>query len=412
MSYEWMIALRYLRARRRQIFISVITLISILGVMVGVAALIVVISVMVGAQEDIKEKILGANSHLTVLSYQGRIENYSEVMKRIKEIPEVVAASPYLESQVMLLYGSQVVGAVIRGVEPDSALKATTIGAQMVSGKLDYLKPGTFAGEENLPGIAIGQDLSALLGAGYGDVVSVISPLGSLSPMGLAPAARRFRVVAVFKFGFYEVDSGFVFISLKEAQSFLHTQDQVDGIEVKLSDLYLANQVGKKIEQELGFPFWARTWMEAHKPLFAALKVEQMAFSIILALIVLVAGLNIISTLVMMVMEKYRDIAILKSMGATDLSVMKIFIFQGLVIGLVGTFLGVISGSFLCWLQETYHIVRINAEVYQFAFLPMKLEWTNVLWISAFAILTSFLSTIYPARQAARMNPAESLRYE
>jgi len=412
MSYEWMIALRYLRARRRQIFISVITLISILGVMVGVAALIVVISVMVGAQEDIKEKILGANSHLTVLSYQGRLENYQDAVKKIEEIPEVVAASPYIESQVMLLSGAQVVGAVIRGVDPDSALKATTIGAQMLSGKLDYLKPGAFAGEEQLPGIAIGQDLSTLLGAGYGDVVSVISPLGALSPMGLAPSARRFRIVAVFKFGFYEVDSGFVFISLQEAQSFLHAPNQADGIEVKLKDLYRANLVAKEIESKLGFPFWARTWIEAHKPLFAALKVEQMAFSIILALILLVAGLNIISTLVMMVMEKYRDIAILKSMGATDRSVMKIFMYQGLVIGIVGTILGVIAGSLLCWLQIRYQIARINPEVYQFAAIPMKLEWQNVAWISAFAILTSFLSTIYPARQAAKMNPAESLRYE
>jgi len=412
MSYEWMIALRYLRARRRQIFISVITLISILGVMVGVAALIVVISVMVGAQEDIKEKILGANSHLTVLSYQGRLENYQDAVKKIEEIPEVVSASPYIESQVMLLSGAQVVGAVIRGVDPDSALKATTIGAQMLSGKLDYLKPGAFAGEEQLPGIAIGQDLSTLLGAGYGDVVSVISPLGALSPMGLAPSARRFRIVAVFKFGFYEVDSGFVFISLQEAQSFLHAPNQADGIEVKLKDLYRANLVAKEIESKLGFPFWARTWIEAHKPLFAALKVEQMAFSIILALILLVAGLNIISTLVMMVMEKYRDIAILKSMGATDRSVMKIFMYQGLVIGIVGTILGVIAGSLLCWLQIRYQIARINPEVYQFAAIPMKLEWQNVAWISAFAILTSFLSTIYPARQAAKMNPAESLRYE
>ncbi len=413
MNYEWMIALRYLRARRRQVFISVITLISILGVMVGVAALIVVLSVMVGAQEDIQEKILGANSHLTVLSYHGRMEKYDELTKQIEQTPEVVAASPYLESQVMLLYGSQVAGALVRGIEPDSALKVTTIGAQMLAGKIDYLKPGAFAGEEQLPGIAIGSDLSNMVGAGYGDVVSVISPLGSLSPMGLAPAAKRFRVAAVFKFGFYEVDSGFVFMDLQEAQNFFHAPGQADGIEVRLKNLYLAEQAGKEIEKKLGFPYWARTWIQAHQPLFAALKMEQLAFSVILALIVLVAGLNIIiSTLVMMVMEKYRDIAILKSMGATDRSVMKIFIFQGLVIGIIGTLLGAILGSVLCWLQIKYHLVRIDQTVYQFAELPMRLRWQNVLGISAFAVLVSFLSTIYPARQAAKMNPAESLRYE
>jgi len=412
MNYEWLIALRYLKAKRRQIFISVISLISILGVMVGVSALIIVISVMTGAQEDIKEKILGANSHITLLSYQGRIENYEELQKKVEQIPEVIGTSPYLESQVILLFGSRVGSAVVRGIDPDSARKVTTIGARMVSGKVDYLKTGGFEGEEQLPGIAIGKDLSSLLGVGYGDIVNVVSPMGALGPMGLAPSARRFRVVAVFEFGFYEVDSGFVFISLAEAQRFLHLGKQVDGIEVKIKDIYLANQVSKRIEKELGFPIWARTWIEAHKPLFAALKIEQMAFSIILGLIVLVAGLNIISTLVMMVMEKYRDIAILKSMGATDLSVMKIFIYQGLLIGIIGTVLGVIAGLVLCWLQIKYQIVRIDPNVYQFAVLPMKVKWGNVLAIAFFAIIISFLSTLYPARRAGKMNPAESLRYE
>lgn len=412
MSYEWLIALRYLKAKRRQIFISVITLISILGVMVGVSALIIVISVMTGAQEDIKEKILGANSHITVLSYQGRIENYEELRNRIEQMPEVLGASPYLESQVILLFGSRVGSAVVRGIDPDSALRVTTIGAQMISGKIDYLKSGAFEGEEQLPGIAIGKDLSSTLGAGYGDIINVVSPMGALGPMGLSPSARRFRVVAVFEFGFYEVDAGFVFISLAEAQKFLHLGKQVDGIEVKIKDIYLANDVSKKIERELGFPIWARTWIEAHKPLFAALKIEQMAFSIILGLIVLVAGLNIISTLVMMVMEKYRDIAILKSMGATDLSVMKIFIYQGLLIGVIGTVLGVIAGLVLCWLQIKYQIVRIDPNVYQFAVLPMKVKLGNVLTIAFFAIIISFLSTLYPARRAGKMNPAESLRYE
>jgi len=414
MSYEWMIALRYLRARRRQVFISVISLISILGVVVGVAALIVVMGVMDGAQEDIKEKILGANSHLTVLSYHGRIEDYKEAAEKIGQVPEVVAASPYLESEVMLLFNSRVGGALIRGIDPDSALKATTIGAQMVSGSLDYLKPGAFKGEEEqLPGIAVGRDLAMNIGAGYGDIVSVVSPTGALGPMGLAPSSRKFRVVAVFSFGFYEVDSGFVFISLEEAQKFLHLGNQADGIEVKLKDLYLADQAGAEIEKRLGgFPYWVRTWTEAHGPLFAALKVEQMAFSIILALIVLVAGLNIISTLVMMVMEKYRDIAILKSMGATDREVMKIFMYQGLVIGVIGTIIGAALGSFLCWLQIKYHLISIDPTVYQFATMPMVLRWQNVLGVSLFAVLISFISTLYPARQAAKMNPAESLRYE
>ena len=289
-----------------------------------------------------------------------------------------------------------------------------SIGAKMISGSLDYLKPGAFSGEgEELPGIAIGRDLSMTIGASYGDIVSVVSPTGSLGPMGLAPSSRRFRVVAVFSFGFYEVDSSFVFVSLEEAQKFLHLSDQADGIEVRVKDLLLADQVGKQIESKLGdFPFWVRTWIEAHGPLFSALKMEQLAFSIILALIVLVAGLNIISTLVMMVMEKYRDIAILKSMGATDREVMKIFMYQGLVIGIIGTALGAALGCFLCWLQIRYQLVHLDPTVYQFATMPMELKAKNVAIISVFAVITSFISTLYPARQAAKMNPAESLRYE
>jgi len=412
MNYEWFIALRYLRARRRQIFISIITLISIIGIMTGVMALIIVLSVMTGAIEDVKGKILGANAHLTVYSYQGTISNYREVIKQIESLPEVVSATPYLESQVMLMFGEQVRGAVIRGVEPESALKTTSIGARMLAGKLEYLKPGVFQDEEGLPGIALGKDLSQTLGAGFGDVITVVSPMGSLSPMGLAPSARRFRVVAIFEFGFYEVDSGFVFIDLAQAQKFFHLGDQVDGIEVKLKDLELAEKVGDKIVNLLGYPFWVRTWIQAHKPLFSALKMEQLAFGIILALIVLVAGLNIISTLVMMVMEKYRDIAILKSMGATDGGVMRIFIYQGLVIGVIGTILGAIAGVVLCWIQIRYQVIHLDPTVYQFASLPMKLSWKNVALVCLFALLTSFVSTLYPARQASKMNPAESLRYE
>ncbi len=415
MRYEFFIGLRYLRARRRQIFISVITLISILGVMVGAAALIIVLSVMVGVQEDFKTKIVGANSHLTVLSYRGLIEDYKGVEKKIEGVGGVVGVTPYLESQAMLVSGSRVVGVVIRGIDPGTAEKVTTIGEQILAGSISNLKPRELsapAGEENLPGIAIGRDLSLSLGTMYGDVISMVSPMGSLGPMGMTPSVRKFRVVAVFQFGFYEVDSAFAFMHLEEAQRFLHTADRVHGIEVKLEDLYRANEVAHEIERAVGFPLWCRTWIEAHKPLFAALKIERVAFAIVLALIMLVAGLNIISTLVMVVMEKYRDIAILKSMGATDTGIMRIFMTQGVFIGVVGTVLGVILGLLACWLQIHYQIVQIDPNVYQFSVMPMKVEWEYVLGTAIFTLLTSFLATIYPARQAARMNPAESLRYE
>jgi lipoprotein-releasing system permease protein len=413
MPYWLFIGLRYLRAKRRQMFISIITVFAMLGVMVGAAALIIVLSVMVGVQEDLQVKILGANSHLTVLSYRGQIENYPEVIRRIRNLPGVVGASPYLESQVMLVSGDRVVGVVIRGIDPDSAESVSTIGAAMQSGRLQDLKGPPVAGIlEPLPGVAIGRDLATSLGAVFGDEVSAVSPMGGLGPLGISPSVRRFRVVAIYQFGFYEVDSAFAFVDLSEAQNFMHTGAKVSGIEVKLQDLYQADAIAQTITEQFGFPLWVRTWMEAHKPLFAALKMERVAFAVILALIVLVAALNIVSMLVMVVMEKYRDIAILKSMGASDAGIMRIFITQGMIIGTVGTGLGVVLGLFVCWLQIHYQLVHLDASVYQFAIMPMKVETWLVAAVAVFSVLISFFATLYPAWQASRMEPAESLRYE
>jgi lipoprotein-releasing system permease protein len=364
-------------------------------------------------QEDLQVKILGANSHLTVLSYRGQIENYPEVIRRIRNLPGVVGASPYLESQVMLVSGDRVVGVVIRGIDPDSAESVSTIGAAMQSGRLQDLKGPPVAGIlEPLPGVAIGRDLATSLGAVFGDEVSAVSPMGGLGPLGISPSVRRFRVVAIYQFGFYEVDSAFAFVDLSEAQNFMHTGAKVSGIEVKLQDLYQADAIAQTITEQFGFPLWVRTWMEAHKPLFAALKMERVAFAVILALIVLVAALNIVSMLVMVVMEKYRDIAILKSMGASDAGIMRIFITQGMIIGTVGTGLGVVLGLFVCWLQIHYQLVHLDASVYQFAIMPMKVETWLVAAVAVFSVLISFFATLYPAWQASRMEPAESLRYE
>jgi len=364
-------------------------------------------------QEDLQVKILGANSHLTLLSYRGQIENYPDLIQRIRKMPGVIGASPYLENQVMLVSGDRVVGVVIRGIDPDSASSVSTIGEHMQSGNLRDLKGPAVAGTlEPLPGIAVGRDLATSLGAVFGDEVSAVSPMGGLGPLGISPSVRRFRIVAIYQFGFYEVDSAFAFVDLNQAQSFMHTGAKASGIEVKLQDLYQAEAIGKALEEQFGFPLWVRTWMEAHKPLFAALKMERVAFAVILALIVLVAALNIVSMLVMVVMEKYRDIAILKSMGASDAGIMRIFITQGMIIGAVGTGLGVVLGIFTCWLQIHYQLVHLDASVYQFAVMPMKVETWLVAAVAIFSVLIAFLATLYPAWQASRMEPAESLRYE
>ena len=417
MSYEFFISLRYLKAKRKQAFISLITWISIGGVAVGVTALIVVISVMGGMQEDLRNKILGTNSHVVVLSNEGAMTKYGEIIKKIEGVPHVVSASPFIFNQVMLTSHSSVSGVAIRGIDPDLEAKVTDLSKRVKEGGLKFLKTPQSSelqtpNSELIEGIVIGKDLARNLAVFLGDTIDVVSPFGRATPMGTTPKVEKFRVVGIFDTGMYEYDSSLALISIPAAQRFFSMGETVTGIEIKVDDIYLADSVADKIHSMLGFPYWTRDWMEMNKNLFSALKLEKFGMFVILTLIIIVAAFNIIGTLIMMVMEKGRDIAILKSMGATDNSIMKIFIMEGLIIGIAGTIIGCIGGYVLCELLDTYHFIKLPSDVYQLDTLPVKMNPIDFLYISLSAIVISFLATIYPSWNASRLDPVEALRYE
>lgn len=408
MFFESFLGIRYLKAKRKQAFISVITLISIAGVMVGVMALIVVLSVMNGFRADLMSKILGVNSHLLVLSYGGAFKDYDRVARKVSQIEGVVATTPFIYSQVMVKGMGSVSGAILRGISTKSAGKVISIEPMIKKGTLEALdRP-----HEGLPAIIIGGELSRHIGVQPGDVLTVVSPHGKLTPLGRVPQSRDYRVAALFDSGMYEYDSSMIFVSLREAQDFLGMEDRVTGIEVKVADVYKSDTIGKSVQKMLGYPYWTKDWKVMNRSLFSALKLEKITMFVILIMIVLVGALNIISTLVMVVMEKTRDVAILMAMGATSRSIMTIFIFQGLLVGVVGTLAGLASGLGICHLLEKYKFVKLPSDVYYISTLPVRVEMYDVLFVALAAVGISFLATIYPSWHASRLNPVEALRYE
>ncbi len=419
MPYELFIGLRYLMAKRKQFFISINSIISILGVALGVTALIIVLAVMNGFEKDIKEKILGTYSHVILMKHGDEgISKYSALIEQVKGYERVVSASPFVYNQVMLTSKANVSGVVIRGIDPDSAVEVTNIGRAIKEGSLSKLKAQGGAG--TIAGIIIGRELARHLGTFLNEPITVISPMGTITPMGMVPRMKQFKVVGIFNVGMYEYDSSLAYISLKEAQRFFDMGDAVTGIEIKVDDVYKARKVARVIQENLGFPYWTKDWMEMNKNLFSALRLEKVIMFIILFLIVFVAAFNIVSTLIMVVMEKNRDIAILKSMGATARSIMKIFIIEGLIIGAVGTILGALTGLLVAINMETIagYVEKILGfevfprDVYYLERFPSELNPADVVIIVIVAVMLCFLATLYPSWKASRLDPAEALRYE
>ncbi len=407
LPYQLFIALRYLRTKKRHKGISFNTLISVGGVAVGVMALLVVLSVMSGFHEDLQKKILGVNAHVVVLNYRGAMPEYKDAVNELTGDTDILSSAPFILGQVMVSSGKRAQGVFLRGVEPEAELKTTEIGKFMKEGGLDDL-----VSKDSTPGIIIGRELSSSIGVFKGDLVTILSPVGKIGPLGMLPKVRQFRVAGIFEVGMFEYDSNLVLTDLKAAQEFFDMGDTVTGVQLKLDDIYKAPAVRERVQKTLGFPLYAKDWMQMNRNLFSALKLEKFAMFIILILIILVASFNIVSTLIMNVIEKKREIAILKAMGATDRGIMNIFILQGLFIGMFGTIAGVAGGYLLCYFLNAYQLIKLPADVYYLSHLPVKTQLFDFLVVSLSAIIISFLATIYPAWQAARINPVEPLRYE
>lgn len=409
MRFELFVALRYLFARRGQAFISVISWTSVAGVALGVASLIVVMGVMNGFTTDLRDKIIGMTAHAVVHNVQGRITDDPELVTRIEAQPGVVAATPYIHSGVLLSSHSGGTGIYLRGVDPESGPKVLAGLGKMTVGSVADLNA-----EEGLPGIIIGDVLASQLAVHVGSRVNLMSPTGQQSAAGYTPKIKPFRVVGLFHVGLANYDSGIGFVTLDMAREVLGWQNRaVTGIEVAVEDAYKADAIMGKAVAALGEPgLYANTWMDLNAEFFAALKLEKTAMAIILTLVILVGSFSIVTSLVMLVMEKTRDIAIIMSMGATAAMIRKIFMIQGVIIGFMGTCLGYALGLGACFLLQRYKFIELPRGVYSLDYLPVLLSWPDIALTGVCAMCICFLATLYPARQAARLEPVDALRHE
>jgi len=407
LPFPLFIAFRYLKSKKKHKGISLNTYISIGGVFVGVMALLVVLAVMSGFHEDLQKKILGANAHVVVLGSIGPLADHEPLIEKLKKEQNVASASPMILGQIMISSGKRAHGVFIRGIDLKSEKKTTEILKHIKAGRLEDLRP-----DSSVPWIILGRELSAMLGVMPGDSINVLSPSAEIGPLGMLPKVRQFRVAAVFEVGMFEYDANLVLADLGVMQDFFGMGHSITGVELRLDDIYKASEVRERINTRYGAELYAKDWMQMNKNLFSALKLEKFAMFVILILIVLVASFNIVSTLMMNVIEKEKEIAILKTMGATNTSIMLVFMFQGLIIGIVGTVMGLAGGYGLSHILNNYELIKLPADVYYLSKLPVKVKLFDFAVVSVSAVLISFLSTIYPSYQAARLNPVEPLRYE
>ncbi|MCP2519577.1 lipoprotein-releasing ABC transporter permease subunit [Candidatus Aminicenantes bacterium AC-708-M15] len=406
MKFEFFIAKRYLTAKRKQAFISVITFISILGITIGVMALIIAIALITGFQEDIQDKILRTTSHIMVSSLTGEgIKNYSELANKIKEIKGVESVTPVAYQTVLIKSPYKTIGAVLKGINFREEVKYSSWLKNLEEGKI-------IEQEREKPGILLGSEMAFNLGVNVGDTVTVLTTTPRLSPIGILPKMRRMVVVGIFKTGLYEFDSSTALISLSTAQKLFNLDNRIHYLQIKIEKIFDADKIAKEIKKIILVPLYITTWMELNKTLFSALKLEKNVLFLTITLIVLVAALNIIATLILMVMEKTKDIGILVSLGATSKNIKRIFFLQGAMIGVFGTFFGSLLGLLTCWIANTFKLIKVPIDIYQLSYIPFKIKTLDFLIIVGVALLISFLSTLFPSHRASKVDPVIALKYE
>jgi lipoprotein-releasing system permease protein len=411
MRFELFVALRYLLAPRRQARVSLVSLFSTIGVAVGVMALVIALALMTGLQAELRAKLLGAVAHIYLTKAAG-FDDYQAEVQRLRQIPGVIGAGPAVLGKALVSSNRQEAFITIKGIDPALEVDVTDIRGAMRSGSLENLEPRTLEdGTEERPGILLGQELASVLGVSVGETVTLLTPQGTLSPLGVLPRSRLVRVAGIYALGLLEFDSQYGLVSLDFGERLL-SRAEPDLVQIRVDNLYDAPAIAAQIERTLGAGYVARDWAQMNQSLFSALWLEKMGLSIAVALIVIVGALNIISSLILMVMQKSRDIAILKTMGASARSIMAIFVAQGTAIGVVGTLTGGAGGLALAWVLNHYEVVRIPIDVYQVAYVPFIVLPLDFLTVVVSAVLICFLSTIYPSRQASRLDPVQALRFE
>ncbi|MDP8239307.1 MAG: ABC transporter permease [Candidatus Hatepunaea meridiana] len=435
MRYELFIADRYLRSKQRTGFISLITYISAGGVLIGVAALVIVMSVMNGFETEVRERIVGQDAHLKVtLFHEEPMRDWTSVEERLKALPNVTGASPYIQGKGMLRRRRSIEGSIIKGIDENSVGQVGELPEKIIAGSLSlkavYPKKLAFTDslsnlfeekttfnskkkttQKPLPGIVIGRQLAFRMGVTVGDCLIAVSPSG-MAGMLTVPKLTRFAVSGVFETGIYEYDDAFSFISIEAAQDLFELKDAVTGIELKLDDMNKADRIKVKIEDEFGYPYYARTWYEMHRTLFHWMKLEKWLYLILLSLIILVAAFNIISSQIMMVLEKKREIGILRAIGATREDITRIFLYEGLIVGGVGTVFGLILGWAFSWAQQTYKFITLPGDVYLLSYFPVRMQITDFIIIAVVSMILTLLATVYPAHRAGSLDPVEAIRYE
>jgi lipoprotein-releasing system permease protein len=426
MQFELFVAARYLRAKRRQAVIGIITVISVIGVAAGVASLIIALAINNGFRQDLQDRLLGSTSHINLLRVESDgIRNWQDLLSRLEKQPHVVAGAPAIYEQVLISRGARAQGAVLKGINPQDESKVSDLLDSVKNGSASALdatpnqsapvtpsEEGSSSQSASLPPIILGKDMADQLGAPVGSLVTVTSPQGELTPFGIVPKYKRFKVAGVFSSGFYDYDSNWAFIRLSDAQRLFDLGDVISVLEFKVDDIYKAPEIAQRLEAKAGKGFMSTNWMEQNRALFRALRLERVVTFITIGLIVFVAALNILISLIMMVMEKTRDIAVLVSMGAKKRQIRRIFIYQGLLIGVIGTVLGLMAGYTLSWMGAHYHLVSLSAEVYSIDYVPFAPRVQDGFLVALVAIGISFIATLYPSWSAASVLPAEALRYE